>query len=106
LPAAKGRIPGCSNSLAANRAASAPFSLLSKNLFTPYYIVFKTTWQVRCLKKHIIRNREAERLNRYYCSQARNALNCAFRKKMYSLKSKNPFAKQILHGFLPVAETE
>ena len=35
-----------------------------------------------------------------------SACNCAFRGKMCSLKSKNPFAKQILHGFLPVAGTE
>ena len=41
-----------------------------------------------------------------YCSRVRNALNCAFREKTYSLKSKNPFAKQILHGFLPVTGTE
>ena len=40
------------------------------------------------------------------CSQVRNALNCAFREKTYSLKCKNPFAKQILHGFLPVTGTE
>ncbi len=27
-----------------------------------------------------------------YCSQVRNALDCAFREKTYSLKCKNPFA--------------
>jgi len=47
-----------------------------------------------------------ERRQQGCCSQVRNAPNCAFREKMCSLKSKNPFAKQILHGFLPVTGTE
>ncbi len=54
-------------------------------------------------KEHVT---ESRRLNCCYCSQVRNALNCAFREKTYSMKSKNPFAKQILHGFLSVTGTE